>query len=102
MVRDLFGFRAVWSRGDDGDNLTVCDRGIRWKLRTVRLFYGGLSSWLYIVIGRTTLEEPEIAYELFQHAHGNGYATEAAQAIMKIAKATGRKRLWSTGRNPVI
>jgi RimJ/RimL family protein N-acetyltransferase len=43
-----------------------------------------------------TLEEPEIAYELFRHAHGRGYATEAAGAVLGAAKATGRKRLWST------
>ncbi|KMK75792.1 GNAT family N-acetyltransferase [Alkalihalobacillus pseudalcaliphilus] len=72
----------------NGLSLLVIER----KLEADCIGYCGL------VIGRTTLEEPEIAYELFQHAHGNGYATEAAQAIMKIAKATGRKRLWSTVR----
>ncbi|MFI6950780.1 GNAT family N-acetyltransferase [Streptomyces sp. NPDC050422] len=52
--------------------------------------YGGL------IIGRSTLEEPEIAYELFRHAHGRGYATEAAGAVLEAAAATGRERLWST------
>ncbi|MGY0071033.1 GNAT family N-acetyltransferase [Streptomyces sp. QTS137] len=47
-------------------------------------------------IGRSILEEPEIAYELFQRAHGRGYATEAANAVLDAAVATGRKRLWST------
>lgn len=44
----------------------------------------------------TTLEEPEIAYELFGHAHGQGYATEAAAAVLDAAAATGRRRMWST------
>lgn len=29
-----------------------------------------------LIIGRSTLEEPEIAYELFQRVHGNGYANK--------------------------
>lgn len=49
-----------------------------------------------LIIGRSTLEEPEIAYELFQRAHGRGYATEAAGAVLDAAISTGRKRLWST------
>lgn len=49
-----------------------------------------------LVVGRSTLEEPEIAYELFPHAHGRGCATEAAGAVLDTATATGRKRLWST------
>lgn len=51
-----------------------------------------------LIIGRSTLEEPEIAYELFQKVHGNGYATEAATAIVDAAVATGRHKLWSTVR----
>ncbi|MEU5872344.1 GNAT family N-acetyltransferase [Glycomyces sp. NPDC047369] len=51
-----------------------------------------------LIIGRASLEEPEIAYELFQYAHGHGYATEAARAILDAAAATGRTRLWSTVR----
>jgi RimJ/RimL family protein N-acetyltransferase len=49
-----------------------------------------------LTIGRATLDEPEIAYELFRHSHGRGYATEAAGAVLDAAAATGRKRLWST------
>jgi RimJ/RimL family protein N-acetyltransferase len=49
-----------------------------------------------LVVGRSTVDEPEIAYELFQHAHGHGYATEAARAVVDAAIATGRTRLWST------
>ncbi|MFJ6799088.1 GNAT family N-acetyltransferase [Streptomyces sp. NPDC091268] len=57
---------------------------------------GDFIGYCGLIIGRTTLEEPEIAYELFQHAHGHGYATEAAGAVLRAAIATGRTRLWST------
>uniref|UniRef100_A0AAU1LUU6 GNAT family N-acetyltransferase n=1 Tax=Streptomyces sp. NBC_00148 TaxID=2903626 RepID=A0AAU1LUU6_9ACTN len=57
---------------------------------------GDFIGYCGLIIGRSTLEEPEIAYELFQHAHGRGYATEAAGAVLDAAVATGRKRLWST------
>lgn len=57
---------------------------------------GDFIGYCGLIIGRSTLEEPEIAYELFQRAHGRGYATEAAGAVLDAATATGRKRLWST------
>ncbi|MEU0663358.1 GNAT family N-acetyltransferase [Streptomyces lavendulocolor] len=57
---------------------------------------GDFIGYCGLIIGRSTLEEPEIAYELFQHAHGRGYATEAASAVLDAAITTGRKRLWST------
>ncbi|WP_199546998.1 GNAT family N-acetyltransferase [Streptomyces sp. N35] len=57
---------------------------------------GDFIGYCGLIIGRSTLEEPEIAYELFQRVHGNGYATEAARAVLDAAVATGRKRLWST------
>ncbi|GGS38184.1 N-acetyltransferase [Streptomyces badius] len=57
---------------------------------------GDFIGYCGLIIGRTTLEEPEIAYELFRHAHRRGYATEAAGAVLEAAAATGRKRLWST------
>ncbi|MFF8839293.1 GNAT family N-acetyltransferase [Streptomyces sp. NPDC015130] len=57
---------------------------------------GDFIGYCGLIIGRASLEEPEIAYELFRHAHGRGYATEAAAAIVEAAAATGRKRLWST------
>lgn len=49
-----------------------------------------------LIIGRCSLDEPEIAYELLKRFHGRGYATEAAQAVMDAAFATGRSRIWST------
>lgn len=51
-----------------------------------------------LVIGRSTPEEPELAYELFRRAHGVGYATEAARAVVAATRATGRSRLWATVR----
>ncbi|MEU0955203.1 GNAT family N-acetyltransferase [Streptomyces niveus] len=57
---------------------------------------GDFIGYCGLIIGRSTLEEPEIAYELFQRAHGHGYATEAGRAVLDAAVATGRKRLWST------
>ncbi|MFD9304129.1 GNAT family N-acetyltransferase [Streptomyces sp. NPDC060048] len=57
---------------------------------------GDFIGYCGLIIGRSTVEEPEIAYELFQRAHGRGYATEAARAVVDAAIATGRKRLWST------
>ncbi|WP_203337709.1 GNAT family N-acetyltransferase [Nocardioides limicola] len=49
-----------------------------------------------IVVGRGSLDEPELAYELLPRAHGNGYATEASRALLDAAFATGRRRIWST------
>lgn len=57
---------------------------------------GDFIGYCGLIIGRSTLEEPEIAYELFQRAHGHGYATEAAGAVLEAAIATGRRRLWAT------
>lgn len=57
---------------------------------------GDFIGYCGLIIGRSTLEEPEIAYELFQRAHGHGYATEAAGAVLDAAAATGRTRLWAT------
>ncbi len=52
-----------------------------------------------IIIGRGSLEEPEFAYyELLPRARGLGYATEASQALLDAAFATGRDRIWSTVR----
>lgn len=57
---------------------------------------GDFIGYCGLIIGRSSLEEPEIAYELFKRVHGNGYATEAARAVVDAAIATGRSRLWST------
>ncbi|MFZ7088470.1 GNAT family N-acetyltransferase [Curtobacterium sp. RRHDQ10] len=51
-----------------------------------------------LVVGRSTADEPELAYELFERVHGHGYATEAAAAVVDAARAAGYERLWATIR----
>ncbi|AZM87299.1 GNAT family N-acetyltransferase [Streptomyces sp. W1SF4] len=57
---------------------------------------GDFIGYCGLIIGRSSVEEPEIAYELLQRAHGRGYATEAARAVLDAAAATGRERIWAT------
>jgi RimJ/RimL family protein N-acetyltransferase len=59
---------------------------------------GDVIGYCALVIGRASLDEPELAYELLREFHGHGYATEAARALVGAAAATGRHRLWSTVR----
>ena len=59
---------------------------------------GDVIGYCALVVGRCSLDEPEIAYELLRRFHGRGYATEAARALVDAAAATGRHRLWSTVR----
>lgn len=59
---------------------------------------GDVIGYCALVVGRCSLDEPEIAYELLRRFHGHGYATEAARALVEAAAATGRLRLWSTVR----
>jgi RimJ/RimL family protein N-acetyltransferase len=61
-----------------------------------RRLEGDLIGYCGLIVGRSSIDEPEIAYELFQRTHGRGYATEAARAVLDAAIATGRTRLWST------
>ena len=78
VVVDTLGIGAlVLRRRDDDEALGYCQA---------------------IVVGRGTVDEPEIAYELLPSAHGHGYATEAARAVLDAAFATGRTRIWSTVR----
>lgn len=50
--------------------------------------------------GSATLEGalpgPEIAFELLRRAQGNGYATEAGQAVVRWAREAGLERLHAT------
>ena len=105
---DAAGYRQlVGERGDEmptlegaldeirGARESAPGRGIH--LMTIRLrgedeFLG----YCGLIIGRASIDEPEIAYELLRSAHGRGYATEAGAAIVEAARATGRTRLWST------
>ncbi|MFF6881326.1 GNAT family N-acetyltransferase [Streptomyces sp. NPDC012474] len=67
-------------------------------LPVIRRDVGDFIGYCGLTVGRASVDEPEIAYELFRCAHGQGYATEAAFAVLDAAIATGRKRLWSTVR----
>jgi RimJ/RimL family protein N-acetyltransferase len=58
----------------------------------------GVLGYCGLIMGDATLDEPEIAYELFRSAQGHGYATEAAGAVIAAARETGRTRLWATVR----
>lgn len=40
-------------------------------------------------------DEPELAYELLAEAHGNGYGTEAARAVVDWSRGAGLARLWA-------
>lgn len=51
-----------------------------------------------IVVGRGSLAEPELAYELLPEARGMGYATEGSRALLDAVFRTGRSRIWSTVR----
>jgi RimJ/RimL family protein N-acetyltransferase len=59
---------------------------------------GDFIGYCGLTVGRASVDEPEIAFELFRRAHGQGYATEAASAVLDAAITTGRKRLWATVR----
>ncbi len=59
---------------------------------------GAVVGYCGLLVGRCTLDEPEIAYELLRRHHGRGYATEAARAVLDAAFATGRRRIRSTVR----
>lgn len=60
---------------------------------------GDFIGYCGLTVGRASVEEPEIAYELFRRVHGQDYATEAAAAVIDAAIATGRQRLWATVRS---
>lgn len=49
-----------------------------------------------IDLGRGPVEEPELAFELLHRVWGEGYATEAAWAVLKWARSSGYDRLWAT------
>jgi len=59
---------------------------------------GAPAGYTAIIVGRGTVEEPEIAYEILPDAQGRGYATEAARVVLAAAVATGRRRVWATIR----
>jgi RimJ/RimL family protein N-acetyltransferase len=59
---------------------------------------GDLIGYCGLLVGHGSLAELEIAYELVPRVHGQGYATEAARAVVDAAFTTGRRRVCSTVR----
>ncbi len=106
--RDAVWYRElVGERGEDTPTLEESRaRLARFRDSTEETGIGALAicrrtegdtiGYCALIVGRASLDEPEIAYELLQRFHGHGYATEAAQALVAAAAATGRRRLWST------
>jgi RimJ/RimL family protein N-acetyltransferase len=51
-------------------------------LAVIRRDAGDFIGYCGLTVGRACADEPEIAYELFRRVHGQGYATEAASAVL--------------------
>jgi [ribosomal protein S5]-alanine N-acetyltransferase len=49
--------------------------------------------------GNGAPDEPELVYELLRAAHGRGYATEAARAVVNWVGEAGYRRLWAGVRD---
>lgn len=110
-LSDLQNYRNLVAERDDGmpTSSDIRDRIVGQLSATVdtgiallavqRLVEGDFIGYCGLIVGRASVQEPEIAFELTRRAHGNGYATEAAGAVLGAAAATGRQRLWSTVRS---
>jgi ribosomal-protein-alanine N-acetyltransferase len=44
-------------------------------------------------------DEPELAYEFLRREWGQGFATEAGEAVIEWARESGHRRLWATVRD---
>ena len=68
-------------------------------LAVVRKSAGDVIGYCGLVFhGNGAPDEPELAYELLQRAHGSGYATEAGAAVLAWADEAGYERVWATVR----
>lgn len=115
---DAAAIRDLWSERDPRSIRQISEDGhptveeMRARLRSqrtasestgVRLYaiqhaQNGLLGYCGLNEGRRTATESELAFELFRRAHGQGYATEAARAVIAAADASGREQLWATVR----
>lgn len=84
-------------RGWLTENPLAADAGLGLLPIEVRAT-GEFIGYCGLTVGQATFDEPEIAYELAARAHGQGYATEAARAVVEAAARTGRRRLLATVR----
>lgn len=57
---------------------------------------GDVIGYAGLIDGHIGADEPELAYELLRRHWGNGYATEAATAVIDWAASSGYPRLWAT------
>ena len=105
--RDAAWYRElVGERGEDMPTLEEATaRLARFRDLTIETGIGALAicrreegdviGYCALVVGRSSLDEPEIAYELLRRFHGHGYATEAARALvdreLEWASTHGRK-----------
>lgn len=81
---------AAWIRAEQNAGL----------LAVVRRECGDVIGYCGLVFhGNGAADEPELAYELQRAVYGNGYATEAARAVVDWADAAGYPRLWATVRD---
>jgi RimJ/RimL family protein N-acetyltransferase len=85
-------------RGRIANQLADTGRSGIALLPAFRRVEGDFVGYCGLIAGHSGFEEPELGYELLRRFHGNGYATEAARAVVDAAAGTGRKRLWSTVR----
>jgi len=97
--RDAEWYRElVGERGEDTPTLEESTaRLARFRGLTIETGIGALAicrraegdtiGYCALIVGRASLDEPEIAFELLQQFHGQGYATEAAQALVAAAAA---------------
>ena len=108
-VDDAPYLRAIWAERPGQPVLTEGQATVRLAERVAEYQVTGIHCYALrlighdevfgycgLVLGRTGLNEPEIAYELLPPMHNLGYATEAVAAVLPAARATGRSRLWST------
>ncbi|MEP6843142.1 MAG: GNAT family N-acetyltransferase [Pseudolysinimonas sp.] len=79
------------------DNPLMAEPGLG-LLAMDRTDTGEFVGYCGLIVGEASFDEPEIAYELATRAHGHGFATEAARAVVEAATVTGRRRLWATVR----
>lgn len=68
-------------------------------LTVERVHEGDVVGYCGLLEGRDDPDEPELAYELLRRAHGAGYATEAARAVVGWAAGAGYPRLRATVRS---
>jgi RimJ/RimL family protein N-acetyltransferase len=81
---DVDEFRALVTERIETQVAATARTGIA-LLPICRRLEGDFIGYCGLIVGRCSLDEPEIAYELLQRAHGRGYATEAARAVLDAA-----------------